>query len=217
MRIRLTPFGCDFLRVHWRICGDDHYFLPSCVMGGQFSAFLTAVYRLYEEENLQHTYWPRKLKDFKHEYPYSREDKMHLLISTVRWDEEGATHTITFSRHCTDCLPKKKEEADPIQVTIKSGGSIKEYAADGRDLCYAVARGCTEAIKKYGLAGYTASSGMQYLGDGFDVQELLFVKAYALGAMETRVLRKLWEQPAGWPKAYASSFKSELELLLFDM
>ena len=86
MRIRLTPFGGDYLRVHWRIGGENHYFFPSCVMGSQFSVFLTAVYRLYEEEEIRHTHWPQKLHDFKHEYPHNRDDKKHLLTSIIHWD-----------------------------------------------------------------------------------------------------------------------------------
>ena len=50
MRIRLTPYDYDYLKVHWRIDGDNYYFFASCVMGSQFSAFLSAVYNLYEEE-----------------------------------------------------------------------------------------------------------------------------------------------------------------------
>ena len=46
MRIRLTPYDCDMLRVHWRIDGDNYYFVASGVMGSQFSAFLSAVYGL---------------------------------------------------------------------------------------------------------------------------------------------------------------------------
>ena len=89
MRIRLTPCDYDFLRVHWRICGVYHYFFPSCVMGSQFSAFLTAVYRLYEEEKFTHVSYSRKTRYFNHEYPIERQDNMHLLTTSVFWDEEG--------------------------------------------------------------------------------------------------------------------------------
>ena len=43
IRFRLTPLSGDFLRVHWRIGGDNHYFFPSAVMCGQFSSLLAAV------------------------------------------------------------------------------------------------------------------------------------------------------------------------------
>lgn len=217
MRIRLTPYDCDYLKVHWRIGGNNHYFLPSCVMGSQFSAFLTAVYRLYEEKQITHTYWPRRQLHFKHEYPHDRQDKKHLLTSTVYWDEEGFGHVITLTRLCDDDNVCMNGEPDPININIRSGRKNYHYTVDGRDLCYAIARGCTEAVKKYGLTGYRESSGMQYPGDSFDLYELLFVKAYALDALEARELHELWSQPNGWARADASSFEKEMELLLFDM
>ena len=75
----------------------------------------------------------------------------------------------------------------------------------------------TEALKKYGFQGYLPSTGQQYIGDTFEMDELLFVKAYALDAMESRVLQKAWEHPKGWWSADFSSFEQEIELLLFDM
>ena len=217
MRIRLTPYDCDFLRVHWRIGGDNYYFFPSCVMGSQFSAFITAVYRLYEEENIRHTYWPRKHLHFNHEYPCERQDKKHYLQSTVYWDEEGFGHQITFSRYCNDDKVFERSEPDPVSIHIRSGRRFRNYTVDGRDLCYAIARGCTEAIKKYGFTGYRESTGMQYPGDTFDIHELLFIKAYALDSLDVRKMRMLWKKPNGWAKAAASAFEKELELLLFDM
>ena len=216
IRIRLTPCDCDFLRVHLRIGGDNHYFYPSCVMGSQFSAFLTAVYHLYEENNIKHTYWPRKINEFKHEYPYAREDQQHLITSALYWDEEGYTHNIIFKRHCPNDIVTNSDNPDPIQITIENAKTY-EYTVDGRELCYAVAKGCTEALKKYGIAGYEKSTGMQYPGDKLDIEKLLFVKAYALNVMDARGTYELWANPNGWESAEASDFEKEMELLRFDM
>ena len=71
--------------------------------------------------------------------------------------------------------------------------------------------------KKYAFQGYVRSSGSQYIGDYFEIEELLFVKAYALNAMEGRELTVAWKKPKGWMSAKSSSFEKELELLLFDM
>ena len=62
IRVRLTPIGADFMRVHFRIGGDNHYFYPSCVMGDQFSSFLTALYCLYNEEYDYHQLHMRQWK-----------------------------------------------------------------------------------------------------------------------------------------------------------
>ena len=59
---------------------------------------------------------------------------------------------------------------------------------------------------------------MQYPGDNFCLADLLFIKAYALNTLSVREKNKLWESPHGWnPRAYATSFENEIELLLFDM
>lgn len=219
MRIRLTPFDGDMLRIHWRIDGENYYFLASGVMGSQFSAFLSAVYGLYEEEDHSHYLHCRYNNDIIHEHPHNREDKKHCFKTKVTWDGEGPYYTITFVRTCEvgapildPCTP------DPIQVKIESTRqSSKECTIDGRDLCYAVARGCTEALKKYGFKGYTTSTGGYYVGESFNMEKLLFVKAYGLGVLGVCNTKELWAEPNGWARAEASDFQKEMELLLFDM
>ncbi len=106
---------------------------------------------------------------------------------------------------------------DPISVEFSYKKGKFKYTVDGRDLCYAIARGYTEALKKYGFQGYLRSTGMQYLGDIVAMEEFLFVKAYALDAIESRELKTVWERPKSWMSADSSSFEKEIELLLFDM
>ncbi len=219
MRIRLTPCSGDFLRVHWRINGDNHYFRASGVMGSQFSAFLSTVYGLYEDEDQSHYLHCKYNKDITHEYPHEREDKKHYFKTSVSWDGEGPYYIITFVRICKTEEPiLDLHTPDPVQVKIESTRQIpKEYTVDGRDLCYAVARGCTEALKKYGFKGYTASTGGYYVGESFDIEQLLFVKAYALNVLDICKTEELWAVPNSWASAEASDFEKEIELLLFDM
>lgn len=219
MRIRLTPYDYDFLKVHWRIDGENYYFLASGVMGSQFSAFLSAVYSLYEEEDQSHHLHSKYNKNITHEYPHNREDRRHQFEAKVFWDGEGPFYKITFVRNCESEGPVLDPNVpDPIQIKISSTRQpAKECTVDGRDLCYAVARGCTEALKKYGFKGYTLSTGGSYVGDGFDIEKLLFVKAYALGVADICRAKELWANPNGWAKADATNFNDEIELLLFDM
>ncbi|MBQ3147198.1 MAG: hypothetical protein IJB91_05655 [Oscillospiraceae bacterium] len=49
-----------------------------------------------------------------------------------------------------------------------------------------------------------------------NINQLLFIKAYALDALEIRTVTKVWENP-NMDYASASSLEKELELLLFDM
>ena len=223
MRIRLTPFDCDMLRIHWRIDGENYYFIASGVMGSQFSAFLSAVYGLYEEEDHSHYLHTKYDRNITHEYPYICEDRCEdgrrKTEAKVFWDGEGPFYIITFTRISENGEPVLDPNTpDPVKVQIKSSEQpFKECVIDGRDLCYAVARGCTEALKKYGFKGYTKTSGGYDLGDAFSIEELLFVKAYALGALDICKAEECWKNPNSWRKIEATNFEREIELLLFDM
>ncbi len=220
-RIRLTPIGADFMQVHFRIGGDNHYFYPSCVMGDQFSSFLTAVYCLYNEgfdyHRLHRRLWKRRFGVDPWEYPTDENGKCFYKSIPITWDEEGRIIDITLSRRSADEEVLPENVSDPIKIEFLYSGGRFQYTIDGRELCYAVARGYTEAVKKYGFQGYLRSTGQQYLGDYFEMEELLFVKAYALDAMEARELKEAWRRPKNWRSADASSFEKEMELFLFDM
>lgn len=220
-RIRLTPFGADIMRIHFRIGGDNHYFYPSCVMGDQFSSFLTAVYCLYNEgadfHRLHQRQWSRRFGCDPWEYPCEKNGGCYYKSIPITWDEEGRVVNVTLSRRSKTDKVHSSGEPDPIKVVFDYRARHYQYEIDGRELCYAVAKGYTEALKKYGFQGYLRSTGMQYLGDSIEIDELLFVKAYALDAMEARELKEAWSRPNSWPSADASSFEKEIELLLFDM
>lgn len=191
IRVRLTPIGADFMRVHFRIGGDNHYFYPSCVMGDQFSSFLTAIYCLYNEgydhHQLHMRQWSKRF-GCVFELPTEENGNRFFKSIPISWDEEGRIVDVTLSRSSSPedifaIAPKGHPDTVEVEFSYKKGNF--KYTVDGRDLCYAVARGYTEALKKYGFQEYLRSTGMQYIGDVFEMEELLFVKAYALNAMET--------------------------------
>jgi hypothetical protein len=220
-RIRLTPCSADHMRVHFRIGGDNHYFYPSCVQGDQFSSFLTAVYCLYNEgyeyHYLHNRQWKRRFGVEPWEYPWEDGKENYYKSIPIAWDEEGRIIEVTVSRRSVTEEVFRAGVPDPIKVEFNYSNKHYQYEVDGRELCYAIARGYTEAIKKYGFQGYLRSSGLQYIGDYFEIEELLFVKAYALDAMVVRELTEAWRKPRGWTSAKSSSFEKELKLLLFDM
>ena len=218
MRIRLIPLGCDFIRVEFKIGGTVYNFAASGVMGDRFSSFLTSLYCLYEEDDLEHLhFWHRRL-DVKEEFPEKQGDGKHSRVASVFFDGERYGYTtVTLARISRSLLPKKEGEPDPISISFECRGIKQSYTVDGRELCYAVARACTETLKKYGFKGYFKSSSGYYLGDVLDIEQLLFIKAYALGAMRVRATDVAWQSPRGWEETEASSFEDETELLLFDM
>ena len=192
-------------------------------MGDQFSSFLTAVYCLYNEgydyHQLHMRQWKRRF-GCVFERPSEENGNRYFKSIPISWDEEGRTVDVTLSRSSAeeDYFSIAPQGApDPIGIEFSYKRGKFKYTVDGRDLCYAIARGYTEALKKYGFQGYLRSTGMQYLGDVFEMEELLFIKAYALDAIEARELKTAWERPKSWMGAKSSSFEKEMKLLLFDM
>ena len=200
-----------------RIGGDYHEFILSAVMGSQFSYFLLAVYCLYDESDYNHGNNYRRWTDLKREYPHNRKDKKYSTCVELFWDGEMyGCEKITLLRESPVITTMPIGVPDPISIII-GFNNPKRYDIDGRDLCYAVAKAYTAVLKKYGIKGFEKSCGNQYLGDSVDMEKLLFVKAYALDALDVRKTELAWRNPNGWEKAQHSSFEKEIELLLFEM
>ena len=217
LQIKLTPIGADLLKVQMRIDGTRREFLLSGVLGSQFSSFLTALYCLYEEEDLEHWHYRRRNRNLKRERDTRTIDGNYTASAELHWDSEGYGHaSITLVRESPTLLPTPSEAPDPVTVIIRQRKS-KRYTVDGRDLCYAVAKAYTDAMKKYGFKGFYKSCAGYDPGDSIDVRELLFVKAYALDALDAIKTEKAWESPGGWAKADRSVIEKELQLLAFDM
>lgn len=215
----LIPLSCDFLKVRIRIEDDNYEFYPSAAVGGQFSLFINALYCLYGENfGDQHGCSGRPCSHYSvKELDYNEEEDVYPCIVNTRvsWDEEGRMIDISFER-CFSFPKYLYSESETVKIVFEWHDFRKEYTVDGRELCYAVAKACTEALKKYGFRGYFISTGSDICtGDYFDINQLLFIKAFGLDCFDARTLRCLWKKK--WRNVYATSFEDELELLLFDM
>jgi hypothetical protein len=182
-------------------------------MGRQFSELVYAIYSLYTEDNLRHYHKEKSLPPDTGPYPAP----YYRTTSKIFWDEEGRIDNITLTRRHMNMGRHLPDTLDQIEIDLDLHYGRYKYTVDGKDLCYAVAKACTEAIKKYGFFGYAHSSDPdQNAAEQMDINWLLFIKAYALDALEIRIVRKVWENP-DHDYASASSLERELELLLFDM
>jgi len=188
-------------------------------MGGQFSDLLTAVYCLYSERYDSHTNCRGQIYRYRHDWDHENEkEDIHTITTEVLWDEEGRMDEIRFIRRDSDFKAPTPDRCDPIDVELVYWGGTYRYTVDARDMCYALAKAATKALKKYGFRGYHSSSGScECYGDSINIEQLLFVKAYALNAMEVRELKEVWSKPCSWMRTEGTSFEKELELLLFDM
>lgn len=193
--------------------GGKHYeFGASSAVGFQFGVFLSALYNLYQEETepeVRCLFNDRVIRFYTDHYTYVRAD--------FSWDSEGDITEISLKRSCNMAgFPNFKDE-DVIEVTIDRHD---KYTVDARDLCYAVAKACTDVLKRCGIYGYNLSTGAKNNGYGDNLlgKELLFVKAYALDAMEVRKTTVIWRHPQrDYYSCRATPFDKEIELLLFDM
>ena len=200
IKIKLTPSGTQFLRFEMDIQGDHLDFLPASTMGDQFGAVVSALYTLFHEKEDMHEEWRSR------EHISNDNHVIHTIVTKVDWDNEGDVVEIVMSRKCTVDIDY---ENDLIDIEINNYDEVlKQYTVKTKDLCYAVAKACTEVLKEYGIYGYRYSTEQDY----FKLHQLLYIKSFALGNFEAR---ELISEENDWVKK--TSFEKEIELLLFDM
>ena len=211
VKIVLTPCRPYYIEVDFEIGGDQHQFTPD-ISEHFFSRLMGAIFALYFEGHDSH----RVPQARSYHTPVSGGHEA-LISSEVSWSKNEDQEKITFSRVSSDWpgVPPKKR-ADPITVTVSykcldDKSDMFTYIVDGRELCYAVGKAATDAIKKFGFHGYSHStSDSNTEADLIDMNQLVFLKAYALRAMEARTLKE-----NGW--GFSSTLAEELELILFEM
>ena len=200
IKIKLTPSGTQYLHFEMDIQGDHLDFLPASTMGDQFGAIVCALYTLFHEKEDMHEEWRSR------EHISDENHVIHRRVTKVEWDNEGDVIDIMMSRKGGIDIDY---ENDLIDIEIKNYDEVlKQYTVKTKDLCYAVAKACTEALKEYGIYGYRYSTEQDY----FNLHQLLYIKSFALGNFEAR---ELISEENDWVKK--TSFEKEMELLLFDM
>lgn len=123
----------------------------------------------------------------------------------IFFDEEGSGYTWKLTRKLsldTDFM---------VDINIEYSSSIdnKTYKCSVRykELCYAVAKVCTEALKKYGLGGYQDSSWDLDI----NIRRLIFIKALALDMLDD--IKSVRDEN----DEEKSNFTKELAILTMDM
>ena len=202
INIKLTPSGSQYLHFEIDVAGDKFDYLPASTISVQFGAFVSAVYNLFIEDiDAEHSEWGNQ------EYLSDENHVIHTVVTKVSWEDEGTDIDITFSRKVSDKIDYKN---DMLDIEISSCDEIlKQYTLKTKDFCYAVAKACTEVLKKYGFYGYRYSTEYDY----FILHQLLYIKCFALRNFEARELAPHSEND----EAMQTSFEKEIELLMFDM
>ena len=212
------------------IGGDHHSWSVSGCVGDGFSALTECLYVLYpdmlhdaEEPNstdgellIKGTeYYTAENKDGSYVNLQPTDNPYESVFTFVKrveftWDLEGCEVIWKIVRDSS------VDKDFKLHIEIVDG-SLKEpktfrYDVQYSDMCYAVGKALTEALKKRGFGGYHYSA---WEGD-INVRHLCLLKACGMGHPEAVQTSAALKQPV-FGEGEVSPFSDELELLLFDM
>lgn len=207
IKIELCDVGAGWLKM--KLCIDDEIldFDTTYCMGDGFHALLERLYYLhpnaYDNDYSGNIVETTEIKTTLNgentvaEVPYK---------STFYWDEEGSIINWEFEHK-----PTLKKEFDlHIKLGIHRNDTdvYKEFTVSYKEFCYALAKACTEMLKKHGINGFHES----YWDGDINLRHLLFIKAIALDC--TNMIKTIYNKEND---EVCSDINKELELLLFDM
>ena len=209
LKIELIPKGAGWTHVNLTVGDERLFFVISNVFGDQFSDFARALCLFTPEED---EYGYDKIIEYEDgTFEVDGEIREYSFIpfrAKFTWDEEPS-----YSRWVIEREPNLDSDFTvKLHIEIHREEDYKEYNFEFlyKDICYAVAKAYTTALKEYGFFGYHFSTYTEYI----NVNHLLFLKAVALNCLE--LVKKRWDShPSGHGEV--TNFNDELELLLFDM
>ena len=195
IKMEVSPLSGYWNKVHFQADDVDVISWISMGLDDGFNCWLECLYN----------FSPKRKEVFADELvPFEPED---FTEARVTWGNEEDGPTIWNMMKVGD-----KEQADfnlkiHLEASGEKGGKY-DFIANYKELCYATAKACTEAIKKHGLLGYYHSS----IYEEWNLRIILFIKAVALDCLD-----KIAVHYADDEESENSSFANEMELLMFDM
>jgi hypothetical protein len=226
IKMELVPYGDGWEDITLAICGDHHWWSVSGCLGDGFWALVESLYALYphqahdELEQRRLTEFDEFIGDFqKGEFVNMRpkpEGYTGSYISLPKtaeffWDHEGwgvrwkLTKESGQERDFLLTIDLEETEGDQSDDDHKTFHYTVRYS----ELCYAVGKAITEALKKHGFGGFHTS----VWESDVNVRHLCFLKACGMGNPDAVHPFDSAEKGVG----AVSSFADEIELLLFDM
>ena len=204
IKMKIVPYSGGWTDVYINFGDEELYFIISYCTEDNFTDFMRRLYHLYPNRN--------DPEDVENEVDYVTEevgDSVYKLIAwktEFTWDEEGA-----YSKWYLERRANEDTEFDlHIDIlTSRKEDKVYHYVVSYKELCYAVAKGYTEMIKKHGFMGYHQA----VYSEDVCMRYFLFLKAYALDSLEMIRIKHFEEKGEG----EQSSLEKELELMLFYM
>ena len=192
--INLEPLDIGLLNVEFVTSQDSIGYTIENHLATGFSDFVQALYCLfkefeghYETDVTSYKYAERGVCGRETEFEWDS-DRLEITVKMIR--------EYPIDCEARDLVGRLKDDIIMIYF-YHNGEFFYKISVNSADLCYATARACTNSIKKYGILGY------KYCMDGDEIKldQLIFLKAFALGRFDSRVL---------------VDFKGNLRKTLFD-
>ncbi|MBO4520329.1 MAG: hypothetical protein J5787_03905 [Alphaproteobacteria bacterium] len=202
--------------LHMRLCVDDEIveMRTTYCLGDGFRALLRAAYYLHPDAfdgpfgNSGDFAEQKEIEVFEDgekttvEVPYKVEFDWNEEGSWVDWTLE---HEPTLDREFDLKIELEIHRADVDRDEVRV--QKKEFVVSYKAFCYALAKACTEMLKKQGICGFRES----YWDGDINLRYLLFIKAIALDCPEM-IKTKYNDRDE-----LCSNLEKEIKLLLTDM
>ena len=227
IKMEITPYGDGWEDIDLEIQGDHHWWSVSGSLGDGFGALVESLYCLYPEHyrEFDRCRWLKeraeltgerkngKWVDVRPVKPGERCTYFTVPVQTrFLWDEEGCGVRWALSRPANDKhefpLSVEIEEFSDYGARAKVTGRYR-YVVPYADMCHAVGKALTAAMKTHGFTGFEAS----VWESDINVRHLCFLKACGMGRPDFFMPVYGEEQGSG----AKTSFADEMELLAFDM
>jgi len=236
LKIEYRPRGAGWTRIVICVGDKEHYISSSGYTGDQFGDLVNMLF-CFNSSGKFGGFSQEGYRDKKH-----IESVYDQVIGGKKWDAipirgeiefdgEQQGYTLIFERE-----PTLHADFD-VKMTVimdeyTSNKAEYHYTFRYKDICYAVAKAYTDAIKRFGLTGLFVSNGWL---PPVDINQMLYLKAFALkcvGKLRLRDYDWLWSRTDAENEAvrkarladsnspsYAgcSNLNKEMEILLFNM
>ncbi len=210
--LEFVPGGGGWAKVKMKIF-DDSFTFPISYIGDSVHALVERIYYLYPD-------WYHDESDYRVMEYYDDVEAVSTIdgVTAKRkwsnvpwrtqliWDGEGTFVNVNFER------PKTIEVNCDVTITLdvhQDGEAVHTYHVRYMDLAYALAKGVTELLVRYGIVGYYESTWMEDI----NIRHFLRIKEIALN--ETIELEA--DDQKADNDIYKSRLGQEMDLLIRPM
>lgn len=224
IKLEIVPYGAGWEDVTLEIDGHSHWWSVSGCLGDGFGALVESLYALYPyqtydedeenrltaEEKFHADYVDGEYVNYRRMPDDAKSYRSMPMAAEFYWDHEGCGVAWKLTKD-----PEAGASRDfTLKIELLDGTETEDktlyhYDVKYSDLCYAVGKALTEAVKKRGFAGFHTS----VWESDVNVRHLCFLKACGMGHPDAVEPFDSAEEGEG----AVSSFEEEIKLLMFDM